>query len=479
MEPGCGPVTDVAELQREIAALKAQRAAEIKAAEIKTAEEKWSALSRQHEAERNMASDALRAFQLQWLDETLKDTGIKRKGFELLDSTAQVCPTAQHIPRVYGARVAKISAMLKSLGEQPIAVAVKYLTYCTVVDGTVALHLQKYTYHQYSVVVGVITNKSIYYVQGIHNIWLTGAKYPENGIWHSVPPVSPPPQGCGYEQHDLDKQTLAPVYTFDPPLTAETAAKVQKVCNLVLGRIGNRFQTDPTTDMHIDLLLHRIAPGKYENGSYWERLGGFFGPYYNKALNEWRADPPPLESPSTTPSGALVFRYVDVAQPEPRMSLAAKLQSGIAAPPSDDVPPPSLQRDAAYVYKNKIDRISAEIVTVERDLRASAPGPLLKKVATLREALAKRHEAHRYLSARERSNAFGPNAPGYCPLSVAECTLLMEHPEKVREADAEISTNLDLIGKYSELQEKLAKLTAMRNQLRSEQQRLIADAAAP
>lgn len=54
--------------------------------------------------------------------------------------------------------------------------------------------------------------------------------------------------------------------------------------------------------MHMDLLLHRIAPGKYVNGSHWERLGGFFGPYYNEALNEWREDPPPLEAPFEAPT---------------------------------------------------------------------------------------------------------------------------------------------------------------------------------
>lgn len=93
MEPGSEPISDVAALQREIAALKAQRAADAHAAELKAAEEKWSALSGQHEAEQNRARAELRAFQLQWLDETLKGTGIERKEFELLDSTAQVGPT--------------------------------------------------------------------------------------------------------------------------------------------------------------------------------------------------------------------------------------------------------------------------------------------------------------------------------------------------------------------------------------------------
>ena len=153
-------------------ALKAQRAADAHAAELKAelkaAEEKWSALSGQHQAEQSRARAELRDFQLQWLDETLKGTGIERKGFELLDSTAQIGPTPQYIVTpFYGARVAKVSVMLKALGEHPIAVAVKYLTYQTVVDGTVALHLQKHIYHQYSVIVSVITNKSIDRVNGI------------------------------------------------------------------------------------------------------------------------------------------------------------------------------------------------------------------------------------------------------------------------------------------------------------------------
>ena len=98
MEPGSEPVSDVAALQREIAALKAQRAADAHAAELKSAEEKWSALSGQHEAEQSRARAELRDFQLQWLDETLKGTGIERKWFELLDSTAQVGPTPQSLP---------------------------------------------------------------------------------------------------------------------------------------------------------------------------------------------------------------------------------------------------------------------------------------------------------------------------------------------------------------------------------------------
>ena len=72
---------------------------------------------------------------------------------------------------------------------------------------------------------------------------------------------------------------------------------------------------------------------------------------------------------------------------------------------------------------------------------------------------------------RQRAAAHDPHAPGR-PL---DYTLIAEHPEKVREADAEISAKLDLVGKYSELQEKLAKLTAMRSQLRSEQPRYLSD----
>jgi hypothetical protein len=253
--------------------------------------------------------------------------------------------------------------MLKSLGEYPIAVAIKYLTYHTVVDGTVALHLQKHTYHQYSVIVSVITNKSIYRVHGIHDAWLSVSKQPESGIWQSGGPVSPPAQGCYYEQFDIDKQTLAPVYTFDPPLTAETAVKAQKVCNWVLGRFGGRFQ-NPTTDVHMDLLLHRIVPGKYVNGSHWERVGGLFGIYYNEALNEWREDPPPLEKSFKTP---MIIEPSDPRHPSPlaeprrvapsgatqplsRMSLAQRLLAPSAE--LDGIPP---QRDAAYVNTNKID----------------------------------------------------------------------------------------------------------------------------
>ena len=55
MEPGYKPIADVAALQREIAALKAQRAADAHAAELKTAE-----------AEQSRVRAELRAFQMQW-----------------------------------------------------------------------------------------------------------------------------------------------------------------------------------------------------------------------------------------------------------------------------------------------------------------------------------------------------------------------------------------------------------------------------
>ena len=275
---------------------------------------------------------------------------------------------------------------------------------------------------------------------------------------------------------------------------AETAAKAQKVCNWVLDRFGSRFQISPAADMHIDLLLHRIAPGKYVNGSHWERLGGFFGLYYNEALNEWCGDPPPLEAPFEAPTS---IEPSDPRRPSPlaeprrvapsgaiqpvrRMTLAQRLLSPSAESDNMPLPPPRAlvddvvrARDAAYAYKIKIDRIDAEIATVEREIRASGPGPLLKEVAQLREALAKRHEAYGYAMQRQRAAAHDPGRNvGQWNL---DCTLTSEHPVKVREADAEISAKLDLVGKHGELQARLAKLTAQRSQLRDEQPRHSSD----
>ena len=69
-----------------------------------------------------------------------------------------------------------------------------------------------------------------------------------------------------------------------------------------------------------------------------------------------------------------------------------------------------------------------------------------------------------------------PGGPGTYPLQAElDCTSTTEHPVKVREAEAEITAKLDLVGKHGELQARLAKLTAQRSQLRDEQPRHSSD----
>lgn len=307
--------------------------------------------------------------------------------------------------------------------------------------------------------------------------------------------------GMGVTMFDLDKQALVPLYRFDNPLSINSASKLKKskswhfltTWNLTgQGFFNYSSQLDHNT-VQADIVLNHTVPGRYINGR-WQRLGGTFGMYYNEPLDEWSHTPPLLEAPFEAPTS---IEPSDPRRPSPlaeprrvapsgaiqpvrRMTLAQRLLSPSAE--SDNMPPPPPRarmddvvraRDAAYAYKIKIDRIDAEIATVEREIRDSGPGPLLKEVAKLREALAKRHEAYGYAMQRQRAAAFGPGT--YSLQAELDCTLTTEHPVKVREADAEISAKLDLVGKHGELQARLAKLTAQRSQLRDEQRRHSSD----
>ena len=496
MEPGSEPVSDVAALQREIAALKAQRAADAHAAELKSAEEKWSALSGQHEAEQSRARAELRDFQLQWLDETLKGTGIERKGFELLDSSSSVANRHRYkqtqttwvtVHETTGSRVSHITAKLKSLNAVPIAVTVKYISYYDVVGSANAAEVQHQSF-QYAVITGVLTTNAIYLVSGGVDIfpWLV---YPKWDGSCASPPAHPrnPPHPTYNSQFNIQQQELVPIYQFHQELNIRSLTKlknakpglVPKILNILEWRHGvQQLKLDPQNPhclekhylcdrqaIQFEAILNELVPGSYKNGN-WERLGGLFGIYYNETLNESREDPPPLESSSTTPRGALVFRgaaagAAHAAQPARCVAPAPRPMST----DSDDVSP----RDAAYVYKYKIDHLTDAIAVVERELRASDPAILLKEVAQLRGALEKR-----YVDYGNACNRCSQQCAG-----VGDRTFIREHPEKVRATNYEITAKLDLVGTHGELKEKLATLTAERNQLRAKQQRLNYDESTP
>ena len=466
-------VADVAAMRREIAALKLQCAEDARAVELRSAEEQRRraedarAVEQRRRAEdaRAVAQTRARA-ELQLLDETLKDTGIERKGLELLDSTATRGPVANYSATLnYGARVSKVSALVNATGERLIAVDVKYIKHSTSLSPPV--------YHQYAIVTGVATDKTIYKVNGIHSVWLGAKEKVEaSNYWSNPGPVAPPAPGGNYAMFDLDKQTLSPIYTFDAPLATDSGTiRMLRSMVSVAGGHGPFPNNDNAAafllgHMHLDLIINRVIPGGYVNGPHWERLGGLFGPYYNAALNEWRCDAPPLEPPSTTPRGALVFRgaaagAAHAAQPARCVAPAPRPMST----DSDDVPP----RDAAYVYKIKIDRLTDAIAVVERELRASDPAILLKEVAQLRGALEKR-----YVDYENACNRCSQQCAG-----VGDRTFIREHPEKVRATNYEITAKLDLVGTHGELKEKLATLTAERNQLRAKQQRLNYDESTP